>query len=207
MNLDPSIAYTALLELWPEHMDRPETSELADAMTAADPPDRWAFARRWIAGRLVSDTDRRGAPYVLPWPADMNYDIALAIAGSRHPSRVLAITNVYRYGRFTRSRWCAVCASAESGHGSPGHRFTPSVEVRLFGNKIAEFQANGVQLSAAGHATASTTEALSALVTGGYFYTDKGAVMFSDYATTGSRRAGTPLRDFQFFPYRQKARA
>ena len=63
MDLDPSLAYTALLEMWPEPT-WPEhlTAELAKAMAEANPPDRWAFARDWIEHwsqpeRVLADPD------------------------------------------------------------------------------------------------------------------------------------------------------
>ena len=52
MDLDPSLAFTALLELWP---GAPEgtSAELARAMTAANPADRFEFARQWVAQRTA----------------------------------------------------------------------------------------------------------------------------------------------------------
>jgi hypothetical protein len=51
MDLDPSLAFTAMLEMrpgMPEAEARPIRAELAAAMSAANPPDRWAFAREWL---------------------------------------------------------------------------------------------------------------------------------------------------------------
>jgi len=129
----------------------------------------------------------------MPWPADVNYELALAIARSGHPSRVLAITNVYRFGRFTE-----VPADGKYTRGY--------VSVRLFGHEIARFYREGVQLTTAGYPTASTIEAFNSLVSGGYFYRDKGEIIFSAYETTGTRRTGTPFREGQTFAYKQGAR-
>jgi hypothetical protein len=57
VNLDPSLAFTALLSMWPGfgQMDGRDgdrlIGSLAAAMTAANPKDRWEFARAWIAER------------------------------------------------------------------------------------------------------------------------------------------------------------
>jgi hypothetical protein len=50
MNLDPSLAFTAIIEMRPGlRGDQGELiARLAAAMTAANPPDRWAFARAWL---------------------------------------------------------------------------------------------------------------------------------------------------------------
>lgn len=52
---DPTLAFSALMELDPAFPSTPEpqagmrVAELAAAMTKASPPDRWKFARQWIA--------------------------------------------------------------------------------------------------------------------------------------------------------------
>ena len=48
VNLDPSLAFTAVLEMRPGLNDPEACRLLAEAMTAANPPDRWAFARGWL---------------------------------------------------------------------------------------------------------------------------------------------------------------
>lgn len=50
INLDPSLAFTAIIELRPGLEDpRGEIrSALAAAMTAANPANRWEFARAWL---------------------------------------------------------------------------------------------------------------------------------------------------------------
>jgi len=59
-NLDNSLSYTALMHMWPgfEQLDmraaEPLINRLADAMTAANPKDRWEFARAWM------DAERAG---------------------------------------------------------------------------------------------------------------------------------------------------
>jgi hypothetical protein len=60
MNLDPSLAFTAVLELRPNLADRKAreyTAKLADAMTEGNPPDRWTFAKVWLvlADRFGAD--------------------------------------------------------------------------------------------------------------------------------------------------------
>jgi hypothetical protein len=58
IDLDRTLAYTALLELDPGFrkmtVDKssPVIRQLAEAMTAADPKDRWAFAKAHIEARL-----------------------------------------------------------------------------------------------------------------------------------------------------------
>jgi hypothetical protein len=51
INLDPTLAFTAILELRPG-LPGPRAAELrvalGDAMTAANPRDRWSFARDWL---------------------------------------------------------------------------------------------------------------------------------------------------------------
>lgn len=62
-DLDQTLAFTALLELHPTFgQERPEDhqgiiSDLASAMTTANPKDRWAFAKTWIADRVAADAD------------------------------------------------------------------------------------------------------------------------------------------------------
>lgn len=49
--MDRTLAFTAILEMRPGLTDdeaRPIITGLAAAMTAANPPDRWAFARAWL---------------------------------------------------------------------------------------------------------------------------------------------------------------
>lgn len=62
MNLDPSLAFTALLKIWPGYADGTDdggssvVAALARDMTAASPPDRWQFAAGWIAAtRAVAE--------------------------------------------------------------------------------------------------------------------------------------------------------
>ena len=190
-DLDRTLAFTALLELHPTFgQERPEDhqgiiSDLAQAMTEANPKDRWSFARTWIADRVAADavaeSDAQGAPYVVPSRSRIDYRLALAIARSKHPSRVLANTAVYRYGRFE-----------DRGD---------YVSVTMMGNEIARFTPEGVRLSGCGRPTVTTAEALGNLVTGGYFYHDKGVLIFSRYQSTGSHRTGTPAADGALYPY------
>lgn len=57
MNLDQSLAFTALIEMWPGYAEGTDdggsslVATLAASMTVANPPDRWAFARQWIETR------------------------------------------------------------------------------------------------------------------------------------------------------------
>jgi hypothetical protein len=195
MNLDPSLAFTALLEMWPDwdKMTADEshalTGELATDMSKANPPDRFAFARGWIRARfagqkLAEEDNRSGPPYVVPMGIDTDYDLALAIANSAHPSRVLANTNVYRYGRFTIP-------------------FKGVVDVHMFGQHIARFQPNAVEFWTCGYATPSTTEALSNLCSTGWFYTDKGQVKYRSYSAP-SQRPDTPFVEGSSFHYIRK---
>jgi hypothetical protein len=51
MDWDPSLAFTAVMEMRPGlHPTRASmlTAALGSAMTEADPPDRWAFAREYL---------------------------------------------------------------------------------------------------------------------------------------------------------------
>jgi hypothetical protein len=105
-------------------------------------------------------------------PAGVTYADALAIARSAHPSRVLANTAVYRYGRFTEN----------ADH---------TVDVHMMGSHIARFWPGTVQLWWRGHVTTSLTEALSNLVTGGYFFADGRVVCFRDYSASEAARPAT----------------
>lgn len=52
MDLDPSLAYTAVLELCrplTTDVSRPLVADLATAMSESNPRNRWAFARSWLA--------------------------------------------------------------------------------------------------------------------------------------------------------------
>ena len=198
MDMDPSLAFTAVLELHPggrtmtDAESRPWKDGLLAAWKADKPRDKWEHARRWIADKLAADAlaeqdaeGPRGPGYFPPFRSRMDYRMALAIARSAHPSRVLAHTAVYRYGRFTESPWCAVCGSAELSPSHVGrersHDWEPSVVVTMMGNRIATFHATGVTLWGCGRPTATTSEALSNLVTGGYFYHRDRVLWFSSY--------------------------
>jgi len=76
------------------------------------------------------------------------------------------------------------------------------VAVVMMGSEIARFFPEGVQLFACGHKTVTTADALSNLVTGGYFYHDKRVLIFSAYGTTGSQRSGEPHDEATIFPYK-----
>lgn len=136
---------------------------------------------------LLAEQDKKGPPYTLPWPSPqgMTYALAAEIAASAHPSRVLATTSVYRYGRFTEIPLVGI-------------------GVRLFGHRIALFTPDGLQLWTCGYSTASTIEAFNSLVTGGWFYRDKRVIYFERY---GARQAPdyAPCREAftegQLFPY------
>jgi hypothetical protein len=146
----------------PDH--RPGSTQEATVTTIARPEP--GPAERKLAGH-----DSRGAPYTVP-PAGVTYADALAIARSAHPSRVLANTAVYRYGRFTEN----------ADH---------TVDVHMMGSHIARFWPGTVQLWWRGHVTTSSTEALSNLVTGGYFFADGRVVCFRDYAASEAARPTT----------------
>jgi hypothetical protein len=62
MDLDPSLAFTALLEMWPA-APAGTSAKLAAAMTAANPKDRWAFARDWIATAKAAAPPAAGDPF------------------------------------------------------------------------------------------------------------------------------------------------
>ena len=70
-DLDRTLAFTALLELHPTFgQERPEDhqgiiSDLARDMTAADPKDRWAFARTWITDRVAREAKMTTTRYAL----------------------------------------------------------------------------------------------------------------------------------------------
>ena len=215
MDMDPSLAFTAVLEIHPggRTMTSEESQPWKDGLLAAwkaeKPRDKWEHARRWIAGKLAADAlaehDEHGARYsngyTLPYHSRMDFRMALAIARSKHPKRVLAHTGVLRYGEFTESPWCAVCGSAELSPSHVGrersHDWEPSVRVTMMGNCIATFHATGVTLWSCGRATVSTSEALSNLVTGGYFYHRDGKLFFSSYAPGVDpieHREGAPYR-------------
>ena len=168
----------------------PTDAELAAAIDRGLADGSLIDAEAWIADRVATDAlaeaDAHGAPYVIP-NRRIDYRMALAIARSAHPSRVLANTNVYRYGRFTEC--------------PPDGKHPGQVNVHMMGSQIAVFTPEGVRLSGCGYATPSTSEALSNLVTGGYFYHDKGVLIFSSYQTTGSHRTGTPAADGALYPY------
>ena len=166
--LDPSLAFTALLEMWPGLTDEesaPLRRELCDAWDVDNPLDRWVHARAWIAARQLAEADKTAPPYLPPVHYPLNLEMAQAIARSKHPSRVLANTNGYRYGKFTER---------------PGSGW---VDVHLLGSHIATFTPGGLVLWTCGWATPSTTEALSNLVTGGWFSTRNGKVYFRRYAS------------------------
>src|SRR3974390_1153884 len=57
VNLDPSLAFTALLEMWqgfgqlPSPIGHRIPAALASDMTTASPANRWEFAQQWVALR------------------------------------------------------------------------------------------------------------------------------------------------------------
>jgi hypothetical protein len=75
----------------------------------------------------------------------------------------------------------------------------------MMGNLIAVFTPEGVRLSGCGRPTVTTSEALSNLVTGGYFYHADRKLIFSSYQTTGCGdcgcRTGQPAADGALYPY------
>lgn len=125
-----------------------------------------------------------GPPYTVDKPP--TYEYALEIARSAHPSRVLANTNGYRYGRFTEQS----CSW---------------VTVTMMGSHIATFRPDGVMLWSRDWVTVTTTEALSNLVTGGWFHTSGHVIYYESY---GDRKPPeyAPVRhkftDGTLFPYR-----
>ena len=196
MDLNPTLAFTAVLELHPggRTMTDAEAKPIRQALCAAldedKPKDAWAYAKAWIEDYLattaLAEHDEHGARYArgytLPYHSRIDFRMALAIARSAHPKRVLAHTGMLRYGEF--------------------REITPEyVTVWMMGNCIARFYPDHVQFSACGRTTATTSEALSNLVTGGYFYHDKGVLIFSRYDTTGSQRRGTPAPDSRTYSY------
>jgi hypothetical protein len=133
---------------------------------AGDAP-YWAAQRRTdVREAALAAADRSGAPYTVPpgwhegWVTD--YAGALAIARSGHPSRVLANTNGYRYGRFEE-------------------RADGAVTVTMMGSHIATFHPNAVELWWRGYVTVSSTEALGNLCSAGWFYAEKGKIMFRSW--------------------------
>lgn len=139
---------------------------------------------------LLAAEDSHGAPYQVPrhWYG-VSYEMALAVARSAHPSRVLANTNGYRYGKFT-----------EYWEGPDR-----VVRVHMMDSHIATFRPDGVELSSCGYVTISTTEALSELVTGGWFYTTGGQLMFEPYDRPAGTRDPQPFTDGRVFTYGSNA--
>lgn len=131
------------------------------------------------AARLAAE-DAHGAPYRAAW--HMTYPDAVAIARSRHPSRVLANTLGYRYGQF---------AEQSGGH----------VTVTMMGSHIATFRPEGVQLWTRGWPTPTTTEALSALAAGVWFETRDGVVHVREYA---SPHPALPFAEGTIYPYESR---
>ena len=89
----------------------------------------------WEAEKILKRADEHGAPYTIPAWLDsksvpIDYGMARAIADSAHPSRVVANTSVYRYAKFvTAWNWLSL-----------------PVDVTMFGQHIATFTPEGVQL-------------------------------------------------------------
>ena len=139
------------------------------------------------AKQVLARADAHGAPYTIPAWHDstrvpIDYGMAVAIAQSKHPSRVLANTNVYRYGKFIL---------AANG----------TVHVYMFGQHIARFAADGVQLWSRGYVTVSTTEALGSLCDSAWFYTEKRVIYTASYAAPRER---IPFTEGETFPYRSE---
>lgn len=158
---------------------------LEDNRLADSPESRERYARI-RPGEMLACEDRHGPPYVIPMGIQCDYWLALAIARSKHPARVLANTSVYRYGRFTED--------TDSGW----------ITVVMMGQHIATFRPDGVMLWSRGYVTVSTSEALSNLVTGGYFYTRDHKIYFERYGARRApeyRPAPEPFRDGTLFPY------
>jgi len=134
----------------------------------------------------LAEQDRLGPPYVVNYgtgPAGQampDYNRAVEIARSAHPSRMLANTNVYRYGLFEE-------------------QYDGSVTVTMMDSHIATFRPEGVQIWSCGWATRTTIEALSNLVPGGWFHTRDGVVYFRRYAA--GRTPDEPLEEGRVFPY------
>lgn len=157
---------------------------VSSAEIAAEPGHpldaRYWLAKRERAAALLAEIDAHGAPYTVPgWHngerVPLDYSMALAIARSAHPSRVLANTNVYRYGKFTEA--------------PPDGKHTGAVNVHMMGSHIATFTPSGVRLWWRGHVTVSSTEALSNLVSGGWFTTRSGEIRFRRYGVPGDQVA------------------
>jgi len=137
-----------------------------------------------VAAADLATEDKHGPPYVVPMGYRLDYAGAVAIARSKHPSRVLANTNGYRFGRFTEVE----------GIGGT------EVQVHLMGSHIATFTPEGVFLWWRGWVTVSSTEAMNNLCSGGWFYTDKGKIMRRGYGSpSGSEREA---REGDLYPYR-----
>lgn len=126
----------------------------------------------------LAEADKAGQPYVIPMGYVLDYAGALAIARSKHPARVVANTNGYRYARFTE------CPA--------DGRYEGSVNVHMLGEHIARFHVNAVELWWRGHVTVTSTEALSSLCRIGWFFTRGGKIMFRSYAShPGQEREAT----------------
>jgi hypothetical protein len=142
---------------------------------------------------VLARMDAHGAPYVIPSWIDSkrvptNYGMAVEIALSKHPSRVLANTNGYRYGRFT----------------FPG---TGAVDVTMMGQHIASFTPDHVQLWSRGYVTVSTTEALGNLCDSAWFYARDHKIYCQIYAPGhGIQRdhREIPFTEGETFPYRSE---
>lgn len=136
--------------------------------------------------------DAHGAPYVIPSWIDskrvpIDYRMAVEIAASKHPSRVLANTNFYRYGRFTMV------------YDSDSIRV---VDVHMFGKHIARFTPEGVQLWSRGYVTVSTTEALGNLCDSAWFYAVNHKIVVRDYGMPHDE--ARLFTEGQTFPYRSE---
>jgi hypothetical protein len=140
------------------------------------------------AREILARMDAHGAPYVIPSWIDskrvpIDYGMAIEIALSRHPSRVLANTNGYRYGRFNY------------------YGYKNEVDVHMFGQHIATFRPEGVQLWSRGYVTQSTTEALGNLVDGRWFYMRDRKIYTRTYAGPSTEEEFT---EGMRFPYRSE---
>jgi hypothetical protein len=70
---------------------------------------------------------------------------------------------------------------------------------------MARFRPSAVELSWCGRVTQTTTEALSNLVTDGYFFTDKGVIWFRRYSAPGpDSEAVRPAADGGSYHYVRK---
>jgi hypothetical protein len=140
---------------------------------------------------ILDAADSKGGPYVVPcWHngerVPLTYAMALTVARSAHPSRVLANTNVYRYGRFTEC--------------PPDGTHDGMVTVTMFGQHIATFTPDHVQLWSRGYVTVSTTEALGNLCDAAWFYTMAGTIYVRDYGLHDG--ADKLFTEGMTFPYR-----